>query len=339
MIGGKPSPLEGIRVLLLDLDGVIYRGPDPLPHAVKSLSKAAKSVRLGYVTNNASRTPEQVAAQIAGYGLPASADDVVTSPQSAARMLSSLLPAGALVLVVGGVGLVSEVEAAGFRVTSRADDAPDAVVQGFSPEVGWEHLAQASFALQRRPEIPWVATNTDWTIPLQGGVAPGNGALVSAVHLAVGRLATFAGKPEPEIFQVAAERFGSAPEETLMIGDRLDTDVLGANRAGMRSALVLTGIDSAKTLLASDVSMRPSYVLEDLRDLHKPYPETNRHTDADGVHTVEVGRAVVRRKDHVIRVARAGAPIDLVRAGATIVHDSGLKIFGLDVDPQIYSSL
>jgi HAD superfamily hydrolase (TIGR01450 family) len=325
VIGATATPLEGIQVLLLDLDGVIYRGPEAVPHAVKSLSKAAKTLRLGYVTNNASRTPAQVAAQIAGYGLPAEAHDVVTSPQSAARMLAWLLPQGSLVLVVGGMGLVSEVEAAGFRVTGLADDSPDAVVQGFSPEVGWEQLAQASFALQRRPEIPWVATNTDWTIPLQGGVAPGNGALVSAVHLAVGRLATFAGKPEPEIFQVAT--------------DRLDTDVLGANRAGMRSALVLTGIDSAKTLLASDASMRPTYVLEDLRDLHKPYPETIRHTDADGVHTVEVGRAVVRRKGNVIRVARAGAPIDLVRAGATIVHDSGLKIFGLEVDPQIYSSL
>lgn len=339
MIGAGSTPLEGIAVLLLDLDGVIYRGPEAIPHAVKSLSKAAKTLRLGYVTNNASRTPEQVATQIAGYGLPAEAADVVTSPQSAARMLRALLPAGSLVLVVGGVGLVSEVEVAGFRVTRLADDVPDAVVQGFSPEVGWEQLAQASFALQRRPEIPWVATNTDWTIPVQGGVAPGNGALVSAVHLAVGRLATFAGKPEPQIFEVATERFGSAAEETLMIGDRLDTDVLGANRAGMKSALVLTGIDSAKTLLASDASMRPTYVFHDLRDLHTPYPKTIRHTDADGVHTVEVGRAVVRRKDNVVRVARAGAPIDLVRAGATIVHDSGLKIFGLDVDPQIYSTL
>jgi inosine/xanthosine triphosphate pyrophosphatase family protein len=85
--------------------------------------------------------------------------------------------------------------------------------------------------------------------------------------------------------------------------------------------------------------MRPTYVFHDLRDLHTPYPKTIRHTDADGVHTVEVGRAVVRRKDNVVRVARAGGPIDLVRAGATIVHDSGLKIFGLDVDPQIYSTL
>jgi glycerol 3-phosphatase-2 len=331
------TPMEGITLVLADLDGVIYKGPDAIAHAVPALKKASSSARLGYVTNNASRTPGQVAEQISSYGLAASAEHVVTSPQSAARVLLGLLPKNALVLVVGGEGLVSEVEAAGFRITRVADDQPDAVVQGFSPEVGWEHLAQASFALQRRPEIPWVATNTDWTIPVKAGVAPGNGALVSAVHLAVGRLATFAGKPEPEIFEVAFERFGVAPGETLMIGDRLDTDILGANRAGVRSALVLTGIDSAKTLLASDASMRPDYVFEDLRDLHKPYPLTFREVDADGVHTVEVGRAVVRRRDNVIRVARPGARIDLIRAGATIVHDSGLKIFGLEVDAQIYS--
>lgn len=329
--------MQGISLVLADLDGVIYQGPHAIPHAVASLKKAAKAARLGYVTNNASRTPAAVAEQIAGYGLPAAAEDVVTSPQSAARVLKQLLAPGATVLVVGGEGLVTEVEAAGFVVTRSADDRPQAVVQGFAPEVGWTQLAQASFALQRAPEIPWIATNTDWTIPVEGGIAPGNGAMVSAVHLAVGRLATFAGKPEPEIFQVALERWSLDPAQTLMIGDRLDTDVLGANRAGIRSALVLTGIDSAKTLLASDATMRPDYVLEDLRDLHRPYPEIRRSLDADGVHTVEVGRAVVRRKDHVIRVARAGSRIDLVRAGAAIVHDSGLKIFGLDVDPQIYS--
>lgn len=333
----KNSPLDGVALVLADLDGVIYRGPDPIAHAVPALKKASSSARLGYLTNNASRTPLQVAQQISGYGLSAEASDVVTSPQSAARMLSAHLPQGSLVLVVGGEGLVSEVEAAGFRITRAADDEPDAVVQGFSPNVGWEQLAEASFALQRRADLPWIATNTDWTIPVKGGVAPGNGALVSAVHLAVGRLATFAGKPEPEIFQVAFERFGIAPEATLMIGDRLDTDVLGANRAGVRSALVLTGIDSAKTLIASDVGMRPDFVLGDLRELHKAYPKTHRFVDADGVHTVEVGRAVVRRKNNVVRVARAGARIDLIRAGATIVHDSGLKIFGLEVDAQIYS--
>lgn len=332
-----PTPLQGVSLLLADLDGVIYQGSKALPHAVQALNRAAKKSTLGYITNNASRTPETVAEQLARLGLPATANDVVTSPQSAARMLARLITPGSIVLVVGGEGLVSELERAGFAVTRDADDEPAAVVQGFAPEVGWTQLAQASFALQRRPEIPWIATNTDWTIPVEGGIAPGNGAMVSAVHLAVGRLATFAGKPEPEIFEVALERWGLNPESTLMVGDRLDTDILGANRAGLRSALVLTGIDSAKTLLASGVSMRPTYVLEDLRGLHEPYPDITRSVDAEGVHTVEVGRAVVRRKENVIRVARSGSTIDLLRAGATIVHDSGLKIFGLDVDPQIYS--
>ena len=332
----RSSPLEGVGLVLADLDGVLYQGQRPLDHAVASLTKAAKKSQLGFITNNASRTPESVALQIAGFGLSAQPADVVTSPQAAIRVLSRLIEPGSLVLIVGGEGLTSEVERAGFRMTRLADESPDAVIQGFSPEVGWTDLAQASFALQRRPEIPWIATNTDWSIPVEGGVAPGNGALVSAVHLAVGRLATFAGKPEKEIFDVALERFGSVGD-ALMIGDRLDTDILGANRAGIRSALVLTGIDTPKTLLASDESQRPTYVLEDLRDLHKPYPQTIRSEDSDGVQTVEVGRAVVRRKGHVIRVARPGKKIDLIRAGATIIHDSGLKIFGLDVDPQIYS--
>lgn len=332
----KATPLTGVGLVLADLDGVLYQGQRPIGHAIESLIKARKKAKLGFITNNASRTPASVAEQIGALGISTTADDVVTSPQAALRVLTRLIPAGSLVLVVGGEGLTSEVERAGFRITRSADDAPDAVIQGFSPEVGWTDLAQASFALQRRPEIPWVATNTDWSIPVEGGVAPGNGALVSAVHLAVGRLATFAGKPEKEIFDVALERFGPVGD-ALMIGDRLDTDILGANRAGIRSALVLTGIDTPKTLLASDESQRPTYVLEDLRELHKPYPEIIRSEDADGVVTVEVGRAVVRRKGHVIRVARVGQKIDLIRAGATIVHDSGLKIFGLDVDPQIYS--
>lgn len=336
-MASKRTPLAGVTAVFADLDGVIYRGSRAIPYAVVALQKAVKKHALGYLTNNASRTPAQVADHIASFGLPATPESVVTSPQSAVRILKSLLAPGARVLVVGGVGLTSEVEAAGFVVVETADDVPDAVAQGFAPHVGWEHLAEASFALQRQPEIPWIATNTDWTIPVEGGIAPGNGALVSAVHLAVGRLATFAGKPEKEIFDLALERFGVAPGETLMIGDRLDTDIAGARRAGMKSALVLTGIDSAKTLLAADASMQPDYVLEDLRQLHKPYPEIYASVDANAVHTVEVGRAVVRRKDNVIRVARAGAPIDLVRAGARIVQDSGVKIFGLKVDPQIYS--
>ncbi len=337
MFGKKnPTPLDGVSLILSDLDGVIYKGPDAIPYAVESL--LATGLDLAYLTNNASRTPDQVAEQLRGYGLPATPHQVVTSPQAAVKLLATLIPEGSLVLVVGGVGLTSELEAAGYRITRSANDKPVAVVQGFAPEVGWEQLAQASFALQRDESVLWVATNTDWTIPVKDGVAPGNGAMVSAVHLAVGRLATFAGKPETPMFDVAMERF--QPTGTaLMIGDRLDTDILGANRAGIASVLVLTGIDKGKQLLAADVSAAPTYVLGDLRELSEPYPVAEASVDKNGVHTVMVGDAVVSRSGHVIRVVSPGKPIDRLRAGAKIVYDSGLKIFGLDVDPQIYSEL
>jgi len=334
MIGKKQTLLSGYDALFLDLDGVIYKGPHAIDHAVKAINAA--SVVCGYLTNNASRTPESVAEHLTSLGLQVEPHDVVTSPQAAVRVLADLIPAGSLVLVVGGEGLIREVENAGFRVTFLADDKPAAVIQGFSPELGWTHLAEASFALQRDENCVWVATNTDWTIPVEKGVAPGNGTLVSAVHLAVGRLATFAGKPEKPLFDVARERF-SASQKPLMVGDRLDTDIAGANKAGIDSALVLTGIDQAKQVLAASPDEQPTYILSDLRGLHTPYPKVTKSVDDDGVVTVEVGKAVVRRKDHVVRVARAGDSIDLLRAGAAIIYDSGLKIFGLDVDSQIYS--
>ncbi|AVG24143.1 glycerol 3-phosphate phosphatase [Pontimonas salivibrio] len=331
--GKTDTPLAGKDALFLDLDGVIYRGPDPIDYAVESINQTALPV--AYLTNNASRTPEQVADQLRGYGLELVPEHVVTSPQAAVALLKTMIPAASTVLVVGGEGLLREIAEAGFSITTSADDEPVAVVQGFSPEVGWPQLAEGSFAIQRDPSVVWVATNTDWTIPVQRGVAPGNGALVSAVHLAVGRLATFAGKPERAMFDVAARRM--AVSTPLMVGDRLDTDIKGARAAGISSAVVLTGIDQAKQILAAGEDQRPDYILQDLRQLHLPYPEIIRSVDRDDVHTVEVGKAVVRRKGHVVRVARAGEKIDLLRAGAACIYDSGLKIFGLDVDPALYS--
>ena len=157
-------------------------------------------------------------------------------------------------------------------------------MQGFAPEVGWAQLAEAAYALALPEEeggIPWVATNTDWTIPQARGIAPGNGTLVSAVHTAVGRLATVAGKPEVPIFDEAVARFGA--RHPLFLGDRLDTDILGANRAGIPSALVLTGIDRPKQVLAAPTGSQPTYILGDLRELHEPYPEaTVRDGSRDG---------------------------------------------------------
>jgi HAD superfamily hydrolase (TIGR01450 family) len=322
-----------VDVVLTDLDGVVYRGKSAIPHAVEALTRAGEHARVGYITNNASRRPEDVAEHLTSYGLTVTADDVVTSSQAGVRLLATLVPAGSTILVIGGLGLTSIVQAAGFRVTDSADDSPAAVIQGFSPDIGWKHLAEASFALAA--DIPWVATNMDWSIPVERGIAPGNGTLVAAVHNAVGRMPVVAGKPERPIFDTAVERFGG--ERRLFIGDRLDTDIKGANDAGIDSVLVLTGIDQAKQVLAADQRSRPKYVLEDLRGLAEPYPVTLREDGEGGTRFVTVGGATVRMRQHVVRVEQPGDnPIDLLRAGATAIYDSGLAIYGLDVDPALY---
>ncbi|MCC2030520.1 HAD-IIA family hydrolase [Microbacterium sp. YMB-B2] len=329
----RPTPLDGVDVVLADLDGVVYAGPGALPHAVESLNRVAETRRVGYITNNASRTDASVAGHLTELGLSVAAEDVVTSPQAAMRLLATMVPAPATLLIVGGEGLVVEAEKAGYRVTRSAEDAPDAVVQGFAPEVAWTDLAEAAFAL-KVPEdeggIPWIATNSDWTIPRERGVAPGNGTLVSAVHTAVGRLATVAGKPEVPIFEEAIARFDA--HKTLFIGDRLDTDILGAARVGIDSALVLTGIDRPKHVLAAPEGSRPTYVLSDLRELHEPYPTVERRNGA-----VTVNGATVRVVGGDVEILAEGKRhIDLVRAGAHAIWDSGTPIFVLDVPEKLY---
>ncbi|QIG41026.1 HAD-IIA family hydrolase [Microbacterium sp. 4R-513] len=328
------APLDGVDVVLADLDGVVYAGAGALPHAVESLNRARDGRRLGYITNNASRTDASVAAHLSELGLPTAAGEIVTSPQAAMRLLTTMVPAGSTILVVGGDGLVDETEKAGFVVTRSADDNPAAVVQGFAPEVGWLHLAEAAYAL-KVPEdeggIPWVATNTDWTIPQARGVAPGNGTLVSAVHTAVGRLATVAGKPETPIFEEAIARFDA--DSPLFLGDRLDTDIIGSNRAGIPSALVLTGIDRPKHVLAAAKDSQPTYLLSDLRELHEPYPEARVR---DGVVTVR--GASVRIDGADVRIVSEGdRPIDLLRAGAKAIWDTGRAIYGFRVPERLYA--
>lgn len=329
-----PSPLDGVDLVLADLDGVVYAGPTALPYAVDSLNRAAENARLAYITNNASRRDSTVAEHLRELGLRTEPGDVVTSPQAAMRLLRDRIPAPATILVVGGDGLVFEAERAGYTVTRSADDSPAAVVQGFAPEVGWAQLAEAAYALATPEDeggIPWIATNTDWTIPQQRGIAPGNGTLVSAVHTAVGRLAVVAGKPERPIFDEAVARFDA--RHPLFIGDRLDTDIAGAQAAGMPSVLVLTGVDRPKHVLAAPSTSRPTYIVGDLRELHQPYPETVTKGD-----TTTVGDAAVRIDGADIHIIAEGSrPIDLVRAGAAAIWNSGRAIYGFRVPERLYA--
>jgi glycerol 3-phosphatase-2 len=333
------TPLDGVDLILADLDGVIYTGRYAIPHAVESINAAATTKHIGYITNNAARTPRAVAEHLSNLGLHVVADDVVTSPQAAVRLLADLVPARSTILVVGGAGLVDVVKDAGFGVTDSAADSPAAVIQGFSPDVGWKQLAEASFALARDAAgegIPWVATNTDWTIPQERGIAPGNGTLVSAVHTATGMLPVVAGKPEAAIFHEAVARFDA--KSPVFIGDRLDTDILGANRAEIASIMVLTGIDGPKQVIAAPPESRPRFLLEDLRGLSEPYPMVESGEDADGSTVVRVGEAVLRRGDTRITIEHAGeSRINLIRAGAAIVWMSGLAAYALDIPTELYS--
>ena len=324
----RPVPLGDADVLLLDLDGVVYRGSAAVPHAAESLDRVrATGVRVGYITNNASRTAGTVAAQLTGLGMAATAEDVVTSPQAAVRLLAERVPAAARILVIGGIGLSSVVADAGFTVVTSADDDPDAVVQGFSPEIGWKDLAEASFALADSDRL-WIATNTDWTIPVDRGLAPGNGTLVSAVHAVVGRLPVVAGKPETPLFTTAVERFDAA--RPFFVGDRLDTDIQGARAAGMPSALVLTGVDGPKQVIAAPEHARPEFLLADLRGLLEPYPLVERRGDG-----FRVGRSVARVSGTALEVVRPGAPIDLLRAAAAAVWASEVGAYALRIPDAV----
>ena len=267
--------------LIVDADGVIYRGPNAVPHAIETL----RAVELPWcvLTNNASLPPSVVAERITKLNVSLSPENVVTSPQGAvAYLLEHGVPAASPILVVGGPGIDEAVRGAGLTPVRDGSVKPVAVIQGFGPDVGWRELAEAGYAIAEG--ALWVATNLDASIPNERGLAPGNGALVGVVRQAVGKDPdAVTGKPEPLLFHLAAERLGA--RRPLVIGDRLDTDIRGANRSGMDSLLVLTGIcdlDELTDLIDAEPEMRPTYIAEDLRALLDG-PDASRITsDAAG---------------------------------------------------------
>lgn len=292
--------------LLSDLDGVVYAGPHAIPGAVESLQRLAGiGVGLGYVTNNASRSPAEVAQHLRDLGAPAEEQQVVSSPQAAGELLASMLPAGARVLVTGGDALAREIELAGLvPVRSEAED-PVAVVQGFHPDLGWKDLAEASYVVAAG--ALWVATNTDMSIPQARGIAPGNGTLVAAVAAATGRQPLVAGKPEAPLFHAAAKRL--AADRPLVVGDRLDTDILGGNNAGFATVAVLTGVDTRESILAARTMERPTFLINDLTDLYRPYPAVEH----DGGH-YRCGAATASVESATVRVSGDPADLDSWRA-------------------------
>lgn len=274
LAGGSPTPLtEAHDVALLDLDGVVYVGPHAVPGVPAALDEArAAGMRLGFVTNNAARTPEDVAAHLTELGVEAAAADVITSSQAAATVVLELLGPGARILAVGGPGVAAAARAAGLVVVERAEDEPDAVVQGYGREVGWAQLAEAVVAV--RNGARHVATNADATIPSPRGPLPGNGAMVGVVSAVTGCPPLITGKPDPAMHAECVRRTGA--QRPLVVGDRLDTDIEGARRAGADSLLVLSGVTDAVTLLAAVPEHRPDHLSRDAAGLLAAHPTVRR---------------------------------------------------------------
>ena len=271
-LSASPEPLiSSYDLAMLDLDGVVNRGALAVPHAVETNEHVhAPGVRLAFLTNNASRTSSEVAGQIRDFGLDVHPSDVVTAGEAIARLVADAVPSGSAVLVVGGPGLTGALEAHGLRCVSTVDDDPVAVVQGFHPDVGWRDLAEASYAIQAG--TTWFVSNTDQTFPSARGTAPGNGSLVEAVRRATGaEPAAVAGKPERGLFDEAVRRTGAA--KPLMVGDRIDTDIVGARNCGIDALHVLTGISGLADVAQLPPESRPQFDAPDLRSLVQPHAD------------------------------------------------------------------
>ncbi len=288
--------------MLLDLDGTVFAGHQAIPNAKETL-EGLDTARF-FVTNNASRRPSEVAAHLRDLGFEASAEMVVTSAQTGARLLAEHLPAGSRALVVGTDGLAQEVREAGIAVTRSADDGPAAVIQGHSPDTGWAQLSEAALAI--RAGALWVATNVDATLPSERGLLVGNGSMVAALRNATGKEPLVAGKPAaPLMADAIARAGGSAP---LVVGDRLDTDIEGGHSVGIESVLVLTGVSTVTDLLAAPPEQRPTYVVDDLAGLFE---------DVDAVRVAPQPGWSVTVDGSTVTVAGDGDEIGLVPALAS----------------------
>lgn len=306
------SPAQEHDLLVLDLDGVVYVGADAVPGAVEALAAAQESgVAWAFATNNASRTPQQVATHLRELGLRVEDGEVVTSSQAGAALAAERVGPGARVLVVGGPGVAAACREAGLEPVTSADQGPAAVVQGYGRDVSWRDLAEVTVAV--RAGAVWVATNTDLTIPTDRGVMPGNGALVWAVRAAVDVEPLVAGKPQPGLFVTAARRVDA--RHPLVVGDRLDTDIAGASAAGQHSLLVLTGVSGVDDLLRAPGGHRPDLLSADLSGLHEPHPTVVR----EGAGWVCRSAQVRWVGDTLDGTANDGdeAAVDLLRAACT----------------------
>ena len=256
--------IRDLRAFIIDMDGVLWEGDRPMPGLVEFFQTLREQqIKFVLATNNASQTPEQYVGKLAVMGVTVARDEILTSAQAAALYLRQESANGARVFAIGEDGVRQALAETGFTLTRLYEVDAQFVVCGMDRGLSWDKLATAT--LNVRAGAKFIGTNPDVTFPTERGITHGNGAVLAAIQTATGVAPIIIGKPEPIMYQLAMARLGVAPAETAAIGDRLETDILGAVRAGIRSVLVLSGVSSREQLAGLDY--RPTWVMRDIREV------------------------------------------------------------------------
>jgi 4-nitrophenyl phosphatase len=266
------SSLSQLRGLILDMDGVLMRGRVPLPGVTELFTTLRnREVSVVIASNNSTPTVEQLLERVNAAGAGATPSEILTSSQATADYLQTRLPAGGRVYVIGEQGLTDALAGAGY-VIAEDHQRVEAVVVGMCRSLTWEMLVQATLAI--RAGARFIGTNPDRTFPSEIGIIPGAGSILAALEAASATVPVIIGKPEPHLFLTALSRLGTRPGETAVVGDRLETDILGGRNAGLTTILVLTGVTNRNDL--SHAAILPDWTFDDLDALRRALESPSR---------------------------------------------------------------
>jgi len=256
--------LSSIKAVAIDMDGVLWLGNTPLPGLEKLFAFLRRhAIPFMLATNNASKTPNQYELRLANFGVTIKRENVLSSSLATAAYLQGELEPGSKIFVIGGDGIREAITEVGFTVMNDSSQPVAAVVSAIDFELTYNKLKHAVLLIQRGARF--VGSNGDLSFPAEDGFHPGAGSILAAIEAATGVTPTVIGKPEPYMFNVAVQKMGTKPEETAMIGDRLETDILGGQRAGLKTILVTTGVDNKASV--REKGIEPDAIFSGINEL------------------------------------------------------------------------
>jgi 4-nitrophenyl phosphatase len=262
------TSLTHLKNLILDMDGVLWRGNTPLPGLVNFFDTLRRlNINFALATNNATKTAVMYTERLKGFGVDVPPAQIVTSSEATASYLREEYPDGARIYAVGAQGMRDAMSAQGFTLVSEEEAyngaQADAVVVGFNPHATYQLMAMGAHLINQGARF--IGTNPDPSFPSEMGPLPGAGALLAFVQTGTGVKPTIIGKPGPIMFQQAIKRLGGTPENTAMVGDRLTTDILGAKNAGLHTILVLSGVSKLEDIKIQNIE--PDFVFADISEI------------------------------------------------------------------------